>query len=68
MLDLDGIQGCHTDKVYLQPIKEITFLDKWSEIYDPSTMTEGNYILNHYYKFIIIMTFLKYISLVLFFI
>ena len=36
------VHGCHTDKVYLQPIKEIKFLDDWKEQYE--NMTEGNFL------------------------
>ena len=32
------VEGCHTDKVYLQPIKEIKFLDDWKEKFE--TITE----------------------------
>ena len=31
------IEGCHTDKVYLQPIKEIKFLDDWKEKFEAIT-------------------------------
>ena len=38
------VHGCHTDKVYLQPIKEIKFLDDWKKQYE--NMTEGNFIIS----------------------
>ena len=31
------VEGCHTDKVYLQPIKEIKFLDDWKEKFEAIT-------------------------------
>ena len=30
-------EGCHTDKVYLQQIKEIKFLDDWKEKFEAIT-------------------------------
>ena len=33
------VDGCHTDKVYLQPIKEIKFLDDWAEKFIPANVT-----------------------------
>ena len=33
------VDGCHTDKVYLQPIKEIKFLDDWTEKFIPANVT-----------------------------
>ena len=31
------VESCHTDKVYLQPIKEIKFLDDWKEKFEAIT-------------------------------
>ena len=31
------VEGCHTDKVYLQPIKEIKFLDDWKVKFEAIT-------------------------------
>ena len=31
------VEGCHTDNVYLQPIKEIKFLDDWKEKFEAIT-------------------------------
>jgi len=48
MFEAGMVHGCHTDKVYLQPIKEIKFLDDWKEQYenitevDLSTQTPSN--------------------------
>ena len=33
------VDGCHTDKVYLQSIKEIKFLDDWAEKFIPANVT-----------------------------
>ena len=34
MIGATGTNGCHTDYVYLQPIKEIKFLDDWKDEYN----------------------------------
>ena len=31
------VESCHTDKVYLQPIKEIKFLDDWKVKFEAIT-------------------------------
>ena len=48
--DTEMVHGCHTDKVYLQPIKEIKFLDDWKEQYE--NITEGIFSIQSNIKYV----------------
>ena len=38
LIGVSVVQGCHTDRIYLQPIREVKFLDNWKERFGNLTL------------------------------